>query len=86
MAQHKVAGLQPRQLLGILSDLTSKGAPGWVTVLGQETSKKQAALAAILEMSLWCHVYFGMHVLGVFLFFFIVTWYFLASEEHCTIF
>lgn len=35
MAQHKVAGLQPHQLLGILSDLASKGAPGWVTRLGQ---------------------------------------------------
>ena len=33
-AEHKVAGLQPHQLLGILSDLASKGAPGWVTVLG----------------------------------------------------
>lgn len=51
MAQHKVAGLQPDQLLRILSDLASKGAPSWVTVFGQEASKEQAAVVEILEMS-----------------------------------
>lgn len=85
-SQHRVAGLQPHQFLGILSDLASKGAPGWVIVLGQETSKEQAAVAEILEASLWCHVCFGTHAYWVCFSFFIVTWYFLTSEEDCIIF
>jgi len=64
-AQHKVAGLRPPQLLGILSDPASKGVPGWVAVLGQETSKEQTPVAEILEMFSWCPVSFGMHVCWV---------------------
>lgn len=49
--QHKVAGLQPHKLLGILSDLARRGTQGWVTVLGQETSKEQAPVAEIVQVS-----------------------------------
>lgn len=59
--EDQVAGPQPHWCLGILSDLVSKGAPGWVTVLGQEASKEQAADAEIPQTSLWCPGCSDMH-------------------------
>lgn len=80
--QPRVAGLQPHQLLGILSGLASKGATGWVTDLGQENLQGTRCCykdtGDILVMP--CVFLPVWNAGGVCLL--LITWYFLSLEEN----